>query len=513
MRFYNFYYLGIPEAQHRCCFLLEYRVLPTSKTMENTFIVWLMLFFFFYTMCNGIPFQVGLGGGIQTKGSLLSIDNQTISVEGLTLDLYVDPPARISCEGFRNGPTSSLFCPDPYLYYRWEILFYKLFMKHSHLNFVNFNQQNVTRQDIVFDCPAGGTILAYGDRRCAIELPDGTRKDEMNTDKCDRLVPLVLPSKSKVFFRDVMIVNGDTLRAEKLPCVAPMYICGFGVKSDIKSIHRTQHLPILEVNTHPDFDFLPYPVVRDTKYDCLVGKYEKNGLMNIPCIYHLNPLNTHDFNTNLTSFFNKTTILINKNATDESNPIDISVDKNQTMNCVQTSYCIAPENKRTRNFCEQKEKTEVVAIDRDYYNKRTDYVFNNASSSITLVQKSKQRHNNHDEEPYVDFITSQIDNLRMDHIYLVTVLVIMCVVLFIYALVFIIFVYYTRRHIAPANGKRGEEKYVNIPTKCTLPVKSVYQNIEVDNKPEPSEHDNLNEHDSVLIYEDDDVVYEEPMPY
>ena len=416
------------------------------------------------SLCNGIPFRIGIGGGIETQGSLLQMVNQTISLSDIDLNVIIDFPSYVSCSSLQYGNTTTLFCPDSYLYYRWQHLFIKLIQKHSYITIINIENVNEIltskEQSITFTCPDNGTVLSYGDSHCEITLPNGMIKPKHDTGQCHRLVPFILPSFSKVTFRQISYANGkDDWNNVFLPCVAPLYICGYGSNSTIHSIQYNEALMAVEP---PPPGFLGFNyVVRDAKYDCLMGQEFMATFQNIwTCIFYVPSHNISDFQLRL----NKLMV----------NEMDASA-------CMDISVCSGSLIK-DRNFCGDQGSEEIIAIDHDYFNPfaSTDMFFfpeaTTNSMEMTSFSEHKPPRSGNSRVKYLRSyynqdgnFSSSIENflqkIASEHNRFLIIFIVIFILLLVFSILIIVFVLYYYRLF---------KKY-----QLLHPLKSTYQNIDI----------------------------------
>lgn len=251
-----------------------------------------------------MKFQIGIGGSIETYGSLLSMPNQTFHIVGKNVAMVIDSPTYIDCNPFAYGDTISYFCPDPYLYYQWEYYFKKMLQMHSFIairNFPKMHERSEYEQDFLkFDCPEGGTVLSYGDSRCQIEGLSEIIKDESNEEKCVRLVPMVLPSGTTVISRSVyLLTEGKKWETLYIPCISPMYICGYGssdsnVTFSARNVNRNT---VLTDNNRVNFKG---EFTRNAKSDCMMSSNFAASFQNVRnCFFNKPVYNSTEFNIRL----------------------------------------------------------------------------------------------------------------------------------------------------------------------------------------------------------------------
>lgn len=219
-------------------------------------------------------FQIGIGGSIETHGSLLDMPNQTFHITGKRNLMVIDTPTWILCNSIKYGETVFSFCPDPYLYAQWEYLFKQLMGLHSFIQISNL--PTMSQNDLYvpttlkLDCPKGGTILVYGDSRCQIDGLYSPSKRAQNQNECQRLIPMVLASGARIKTHKVYVpTSANSSEYLYIPCISPMYICGFGPQStNIKFTERTvaeTDLMYTEVsNVNRNF-------FRNSMFDCLTS--------------------------------------------------------------------------------------------------------------------------------------------------------------------------------------------------------------------------------------------------
>ena len=248
-------------------------------------------------------FHIGIGGSLETHGSLMDMPNQTVFIDNNT-HIVIDTPTYIHCKPFDLGNTVSLFCPDSFLYFHWLDLFTKFLKRHSNILVKNFparNYLNVNKiNDISFECPYNGTLLTYGDNRCKIEFLNNKIKPENNKGKCNRLVPMVLPASAKITSRPIYLWTGDDKWENLfLPCIAPFYLCGFGTGPQNITFEQRKVISLNRYETHHSFREIDmhHIVTRDSKFDCLMGRDNKHLFEQIKtCVFQQPSYNTTAFN-------------------------------------------------------------------------------------------------------------------------------------------------------------------------------------------------------------------------
>lgn len=243
-------------------------------------------------------FQIGIGGSIETYGSLLSMPDQMFHITGQNITTIIDTPTYITCSSFLHGNIVSSFCPDPFLYFQWEHFFTKLLQMHSFIKIKNLSEIGVGNVSlpyyIKYDCPAGGTILSYGDSQCKVE---GLTKvfSAKTSEKCQRLVPMVLPAQSKILSRQIQIGEAEDAF---IPCVSKLYICGYGPKPNNITFtqRKVPESPILADNSSNS----ERDLIRNAQSDCLMSlSYVESFQAVKQCVAKKPIYNIADFNTKL----------------------------------------------------------------------------------------------------------------------------------------------------------------------------------------------------------------------
>lgn len=322
-----------------------------------------LLLLFAFQRSDGSHMVIGVGGTIETHGSIFDMPNQQVYLDDTTINVTIDLPSLITCQVFHYGNTASYFCPDPFLYYRWITLFKLLLQKHSVIKIKHFPH----RKDIdprkmsvlQFDCPEEGTVLTYGDGRCQIEgAMFGLIHSEHNMPGCQRLVPMILPGKARIVSRQLYVWTGQGMwKNFYLPCVSPMYICGYGEPSNIHSIGQRE-VPVAAPYKLKDILNVDYHHVflRDAKFDCLQSQEFSQTFEHIKtCIFKRPTMNTTEFNLRVQQL--------------QSNNLD-----NQTRACLDKGVCtqeysiIGGQNRDgIRNICPTNLDEEIIAVNASYY--------------------------------------------------------------------------------------------------------------------------------------------------
>ena len=410
------------------------------------------------TFVHSTIFSVGIGGNVETKGSLLNMINQTVQLPNLNFDIIIDLPTYIDCGILEYGHIRSLFCPDVHLYNRWQKLFLKLVQKHSFIsvhNILNKNQADEKmKNDIVLDCLEEGTVLSYGDSRCEIELPNGLMKPEEQTDQCERLVPFILPSGTKVTHRKIIFwTGGNQWKLIYLPCVAPLYICGYGPPPSVSSI---QYRRVPEASIPPLPGFIGHHViVRNVQYDCLMGQEFKTSFQdNKVCVFYIPQYNTTKFNIDLEKLQNDSIM----------------------EDCLENTCMKDMVSGELEKLCVNISLNEIVAKDQDYYNPVAADVFTlpNLTSvtnrlRTTTMMKTTSMNSEEDDEYYYDLrmLRNQIKEINTDHKYFQIICGIFIIILFLYMIFNVGYITckeraFTRKLQEIQSNGKIESKYQNI---------------------------------------------------
>jgi hypothetical protein len=335
-----------------------------TVVLNTSFFIFLLIPVFGY---YGDVIQIGLDGRLQTRGSLLNMPNQSIQLQALDdILIVIDSPTNIKCNAIKYGFTLSLFCPDPYLYFRWEELFKRLLRKHSNIAIRNFPDRVDFDPTIPhvqeFDCPHEGTVLAYGDSQCTIEnsLTLLTEK-ERDILGCERLFPMILPSSVTIHPRNLHIWTGTEQWEDLfLPCIAPLYVCGYGDPPKIINIEERE-VRSIETHTHQyfnDIDFY-HTFVRDTRMDCLMTYKHEHLYDKIKkCVFHQPIYNSTDFSFSVDML--KTSITRSMIKACWSDGV-----------CGSTLQMEHTQHYQYRNLCPRNLTGEIIKVDKFYFHAKS----------------------------------------------------------------------------------------------------------------------------------------------
>ena len=448
---------------------------------------WNLVFIFSFLSINYASnthiYRIGIGGSLETYGSLLAMPNQTLHIENKA-HVVIDTPTYIQCKGFTYGNTVSLFCPDVYLYFRWKELLKKMIKKHSNLVIKNIPSRphlDVSEINVLsFECPEDGTILTYGDARCRFETLHHESRDERTIGKCERLVPMILQSTTNIISRKIHLwMGGNEWKNLFLPCTIPFYICAYGPPPNHVTIDETK-VPSVEGHAYHGYRGIDkyHIIVRDAKFDCLMSEHFTDLFSEIKdCVFNQPSYNTTAFTLQLEMLKNN----VIPNACYEDG-------------ICSTAFQLATDKiDDQKNFCPKHFKQEIIEIDKRYYHpsltdnsgmpsveintktfpskkpqpavnvttrirpmhlqendeKKDNSVLNLPVKGTKYVEEYDESEYTHEiEEMYLfKYTNTRIDNLHNDNKYLLPILILMHIILIIFTLLLCTYIFCNRTAI------------------------------------------------------------------
>ena len=261
-------------------------------------------------------FRIGIGGGLETSGSLMNLKNQTISVLGNNISIVIDSPTLISCNDMKYENSRIFFCPSAHLYHRWKELLTQMLKKYSKIKVVNsrdhMSSKITSLHSFTFDCPKGSTVLAYGDRNCKINTTSHSINSESSPQECFRLVPMILEENVTIYSRKVSVKINSEWENVYLPCISPVYICGYGDRPNITNFKYINDQPVLPLRKKLiEKNNEKYIFFRDAQNDCLVDRRDEKFT---DCLFISKIYNTTEFNleVEMLNDTNKTSVCFEK---------------------------------------------------------------------------------------------------------------------------------------------------------------------------------------------------------